>query len=365
MDEFCLEEYLSNGIENMMKGMVKAALIHPHASKFMIQHSMDSRMARKKRAASEQNGQHIPPFLIASITNQCNLHCTGCYARATNACTDGACQPGMLSAAEWNELFGQASDLGIEFILLAGGEPFVRTDVLSAAGKNRKIIFPIFTNGTMIDDTGLSLLEQNRNLIPVISMEGNEKTTDERRGKGIYAEIQKKMECLKKKGIVFGASITVSKGNMEEVLSRSFLAGLAHAGVKAVVFVEYVPVNGDTDAALDEWDRSQMSQTLFRLRTADNPLLLLSFPGDEKASGGCLAAGRGFFHINAYGGAEPCPFSPYSDSNVKETTLLGALQSPLFSMLRQNGALMEEHSGGCTLFEQQKQVQSLLSQVMR
>ncbi len=85
-----------------------------------------------------------------------------------------------------------------------------------------------------------------------------------------------------------------------------------------------------------------------------------SFPGDEKEMGGCLAAGRGFFHINAYGGAEPCPFSPFSDVNLKEISLLEALKSPLFCRLQNSGLFAEEHAGGCLLFEHREEVETLL-----
>ena len=84
------------------------------------------------------------------------------------------------------DIFTQSEELGIEFILLAGGEPFIRKDVLLQAGNHSNIIFPIFTNGTKIDESYIKLLEQKRNLIPVISIEGHKETTDKRRGEGIY-----------------------------------------------------------------------------------------------------------------------------------------------------------------------------------
>ena len=94
-------------------------------------------------------------------------------------------------------------------------------------------------------------------------------------------------------------------------------------------------------------------------------MVFVSFPGDEKTSGGCLAAGRGFFHINSHGGAEPCPFSPYSDVNVKNTSLRQALRSPLFTAWREQGVLMEEHSGGCVLFERKESVEAILAESAR
>ena len=71
--------------------------------------------------------------------------------------------------------------------------------------------------------------------------------------------------------------------------------------------------------------------------------ILLSFPGDERADGGCMAAGRGFFHINSHGGAEPCPFSPYSDVNVRDLGVREAMRSPLFSALREGNLLDDDH----------------------
>lgn len=73
-----------------------------------------------------------------------------------------------------------------------------------------------------------------------------------------------------------------------------------------------------------------------------------------------LAAGRGFFHINSHGGAEPCPFSPYSDVNVRNTSLKEALHSKLFGLLRDCDVLKDDHKGGCVLFEKRDQVQAFL-----
>lgn len=75
--------------------------------------------------------------------------------------------------------------------------------------------------------------------------------------------------------------------------------------------------------------------------------------------GGCLAAGRGFFHINADGGAEPCPFSPYSEMNLKEKSISDVLQSVFFEKVRSISA--SEHSsrnGGCTLFQARQAVKT-------
>lgn len=56
----------------------------------------------------------------------------------------------------------------ISFILLAGGEPLLRFDVISEAAKHKSILFPIFTNGLFVADKYMELFDKNRNLLPVI-----------------------------------------------------------------------------------------------------------------------------------------------------------------------------------------------------
>ncbi len=364
MGEFNLEGYLSTGVENIIKSALKSSLSNPKESLFMAQYAMVSKYARKKREKAEKIGEHIPPFLIASITSECNLHCMGCYARSNYACLDQEAEDQM-NEEEWAKVFEEAMDMGIGFILLAGGEPLVRKDIILAAGKSKDILFPIFTNGTMIDEAYTKLFEKNRNLVPILSIEGNQDHTDGRRGEGIYEKLIQAMEQLQKNKILYGASITVTKENLLEVTSEEFVESLYQRGCKVIFYIEYVPVSADTkELAPEDEDRKYLKEKMLLIRQTYDDMLIISFPGDEKSSGGCLAAGRGFFHINAHGGAEPCPFSPYSDCSVKDTSLREALQSPLFRKLQENGILLEEHIGGCVLFEREDKVKEYLSKAL-
>ncbi len=163
----------------------------------MLKFAAASRAASKKRKRSEQNGEHIPPFLIASITSKCNLHCAGCYSRCNHATTDS--EPvSQLTGGEWLRIFAEADELGISFILLAGGEPMLRRDIIEAAAKKPNILFPIFTNGTYMDEKYFELFNKNRNLLPVMSIEGEREITDARRGDGIYDRLIANMDDLRK-----------------------------------------------------------------------------------------------------------------------------------------------------------------------
>ncbi|MBQ9360680.1 MAG: radical SAM protein [Lachnospiraceae bacterium] len=359
-ETFDIQEYMTKGVERVVRDAVKATLKNPRESAYMAKFALASRKASEKRRRAEDAGEHIPPFLIASITSKCNLHCAGCYSRCNHATVDA--EPvRQLDCDDWKRVFDEAGDLGVSFILLAGGEPMLRRDVVEAAGDRQDILFPIFTNGTFVDERYLELFDRCRNLIPIMSIEGEKEITDSRRGNGVYDRLIANMDQFYSKGLIFGASVTVTTQNIKEVSSERFIGKLIDKGCRTVIFVEFVPVTDDSyDLAPQEEDREYLKGEIERLRKEHSEMVFISFPGDEKNSGGCVAAGRGFFHINSHGGAEPCPFSPYSDINVKDTSLKEAMNSRLFSKLRDGGYLLEDHPGGCTLYERKEDVEKIM-----
>lgn len=357
---FDLSHFMNQNIDEILRTARSISLRNPRVLFYLRSFASAAKRAAKLRSISEDKGTRIPPFLIASITTNCNLFCTGCYARANNACSDDACSS-PLDAQRWGELFIEARSMGVSFILLAGGEPLLRKDVLDKAAKVREILFPIFTNGTLIGADYLSLFDKNRNLMPILSMEGGKETTDARRGAGVYDALVEVMAALKRKSILFGVSVTVTKNNLDEITDELFIHTIQESGCSAVFYIEYVPADRlSYSVAPTEIERIKLDNKIKDLKT-QHPMLFISFPGDEKDTGGCLAAGRGFFHINADGKAEPCPFSPFSDSNVKDHSLMEALNSHFFAKLRSGDFLLGEHTGGCHLFEKRVEVEKMLA----
>ena len=282
---FDIQEYMTKGVERVVSDALKATIKNPRESAFMVKFAAASKIASKKRKAAEKRGEHRPPFLIASITSKCNLHCAGCYSRCNHATIDA--EPvRQLTCDEWYRIFEEADELGISFILLAGGEPMIRRDVIEAAGKKSGILFPIFTNGTFMDEQYFDLLDRCRNLIPIMSIEGDKEITDARRGTGIYDRLITNMEELHRRGLIFGASITVTTQNIEEVTSELFLQKLSDRGCKAVIYVEFVPVTEEsTDLAPQDKEREFLKGEIERLRGEHPEMVYISFPGDEKSSG--------------------------------------------------------------------------------
>lgn len=354
-----LNKFMKSGIANIADTAARFYLNNRKGRAFMLKMGAHFRSSAKRRESYEKRGMHIPPFLIASIVSDCNLRCAGCYARA-NSC-GGENSGGQMSVADWKRIFQEASDIGVSFILLAGGEPLLRRDVLEAAAAFETMLFPVFTNGTMLDEQYLQMFDVHRNLIPILSIEGDDAKTDERRGQNVSVKVNQAIERLHAKGILFGVSITVTKENMRGTTESNYVAQLHRRGCGVVFYIEYVPAEDNTDhLVLSETDLNILRQRIDALKKQrqNKGLLLFSFPGDEEKMGGCLAAGRGFFHINPNGGAEPCPFSPFSEINVKQQSLVSVLQSPFFERVRAISAAETLHynKGGCTLFAHKEEV---------
>ena len=261
-----LTGYLSRSVMSIFKSLVRSALFDREQRSFLLHAMKSAEKASAKRKKAEKQGIHIPPFLIASITPDCNLSCKGCYARA-NAEKTPDCGGEMLGVDDWRRIFAEAEDMGISFILLAGGEPFLHLEVPALAGEFPDLIFPIFTNGTLFKKENIAMIREHRNLVPLISIEGGKEKTDSRRGKGIYEKIVAAMGRLSAGGIIFGVSITVTKKNCDEVTDKEFLGDLIDAGARAVIFVEYESMSADDgDLCFDEVSRKAFLNRLAKIR---------------------------------------------------------------------------------------------------
>lgn len=259
-----------------------------------------------------------------------------------------------------DHLFSEAEKLGIGVIMIAGGEPLMRPEILWAASAYRHIIFPVFTNGMLLEGSNIAYFKRHRNLIPILSIEGSRHKTDHRRGQGMYNTVIRSMEQLRRTRRLFGTSVTLTSENFEEVTHPLWIRKHHQLGSSLFFFVEYVPQSEfDHQLCLT---KEQQVELLSRLKIfrRQNRALFVSLPGDESQYGGCLAAGRGFVHVSADGNLEPCPFAPYSDLNLRDLPLKEALQSSFLSKIRQSHHLLGETKGGCTLWENRSWVQNQL-----
>jgi MoaA/NifB/PqqE/SkfB family radical SAM enzyme len=267
-----------------------------------------------------------------------------------------------MTPAELLSVVRQGNDLGVGIMLLGGGEPMTRADDLLLIAHNiPDVMFPVFTNGTFLDEYLVNRIRGQRNIVPVISLEGYAAETDARRGDGVAGRALVAIARMRRAGVFFGTSLTVTRLNIDTVLDEQYLDGLMGLGCRLFFFIEYVPVREGTESlVLDGGQRARLAAAVASLQKR-LPDLFIAFPGDEEAFGGCLAAGRGFIHISPSGRVEPCPFAPYSDTSVRDTPLRGALASPLLAAIRDNHDRQTETSGGCALWSQREWVRSLIA----
>jgi MoaA/NifB/PqqE/SkfB family radical SAM enzyme len=213
-------------------------------------------------------------------------------------------------------------------------------------------MFTAFTNGTLIDEEFADEMLRVKNFAPAISIEGFEEATDSRRGKGTYQAVIRAMEILKRKKLLFGASLCYTRNNTEVIGSEEFIDFIIDKGAKFAWFFTYMPVGEDAvpELMVTAEQREFMYRQIRKFRET-KPLFTMDFWNDGEYAQGCIAGGRRYLHINAAGDIEPCAFIHYSDSNIYNKTLLEALQSPLFMQYHKKQPFNDNHLRPCPLLD--------------
>jgi MoaA/NifB/PqqE/SkfB family radical SAM enzyme len=356
-ENISLDKNLNREIKMLFKDALKSVFKQPALAKFFLQTYRWQKKAGSLRLDWEKKGVHVPPFMIFSITERCNLSCKGCYAKAFHRP-----QEGEISPEELKDIIGQAHELGTSIILIAGGEPLVRKEIAAITAGYPDIIFPVFTNGLLIDEGFISILEKQKNLIPILSIEGNLAETNSRRGDGVFEYVKKIISKTQGRNIFWGLSLTLEKDNFDLITGDGFVREMTSLGCKIFFYVNYVPVKpGTEDMCLTDVQQKKITAIVNDYKHKF-PALFIAFPGSEEEMGGCLASGRGFVHISSRGDLEPCPFAPYSDTNLKGQSLKDALGSEFLRKIRENHENLKETKGGCALWENRQWVASLLEE---
>jgi len=309
----------------------------------VILHNQRKAMAVRKQ--HEWEGLLVPPVMIISITSRCNLACAGCYMHGRVEKPRADMSPEVLAS-----VVDQTAELGVSIIVIAGGEPLVRQEEIFRIAKvHPRVLFPVFSNGLLIDEAMAAEIAACRNIVPVISFEGFREDTDARRGSGVYDRLLSVCSRLKDCTVFFGCSVTTTRKNFDNVTSEAFVRQMTGAGARVFTYVEYVPMVPGTEHLVLTHEQKKILQAVLADYNRKFTALFIGFPGDEDAYGGCLAAGRGFVHVSSSGDLEPCPAAPYSDVNLASVPLKEALQSRMLARLREQPEVLAESEGGCAL----------------
>jgi len=346
---------LNGALKVFYKDALRIALSSPRQALAFVRALFWLGQAARRRASWRRRGVNVPPIVIFSVTDRCNLACKGCYAQSFRPSPEGE-----LDATELRKVIEEARGLGVSFFVIAGGEPLLRPELGRIMADFPQMIFFVFTNGLLLTDDWIATLRRRRNIVPLLSLEGDLAMTDERRGPGTYDRLRALIGRLKKRGIFFGVSLTLTRPHFSTITAPEYTKSLVAAGCKFFLYLEYTPtVEGTEDWTLTAGQRAEMRGALPAWRAAHRALFI-AVPWDEDDVGGCLSAGRGFVHINPRGDVEPCPFAPFSDSNLRRMPLRAALGSKLFEAIRSVPQLARETGEGCILWKERALVISLL-----
>ena len=299
---------------------------------------------------------NIPWTILLDPTSACNLHCTGCWAAEYGNKLN-------LSFEEIDNIITQGKELGVYFYIYTGGEPLVRKkDIIRLCEKHSDCVFLSFTNATLIDEAFADEMLRVKNFVPSISLEGFESATDGRRGDGTYQKVIDAIELLRRKKLVYGISACYTSENFESITSEEFYDKLIELGAYFIWYFHYMPVGNDAVPALMP-SPEQREETYRRIRKyrSEKPLFAIDFQNDAEYVGGCIAGGRRYLHINANGDMDPCVFIHYSDSNIREKTLLEALQSPMFMAYHDGQPFNENMLRPCPMLENPEKLRAMVA----
>ncbi len=300
----------------------------------------------KQEEMRKKYGCNIPWAILLDPTSACNLHCTGCWAAEYGNKLN-------LRLEEIDSIIQQGKDLGVYMYIYTGGEPMVRKkDLIALCEKHPDCYFLAFTNATLIDEAFADEMLRVKNFMPAISLEGFEQATDGRRGSGVYQKALGAMAVLREKKLPFGISACYTSQNLDSISSPEFIGQLTQWGAKFIWYFHYMPVGNDAapDLLPSPEQRAAMYHRVREIRSSQ-PVFAMDFQNDGEYVGGCIAGGRRYLHINANGDVDPCVFIHYSDSNIREKTLLECLQGPIFMAYHDGQPFDENHLRPCPMLE--------------
>lgn len=322
--------------------------LNPNARKAFIENFlMNAVFEGSKKRYRHVNGKReiLAPFtILISPTMRCNLRCTGCYASDYTRKDD-------LDIHVIDRIISEGKEMGTYFYTILGGEPFLRSELFDIYRKHNDAVFQVFTNGYLLSEKNCDTIAELGNVAPMISIEGFEKETDMRRGKGTFEKALLAMKRLKERKVFFGASVVPTRYNIETVASERFIDFLIENGAFVLWYFIYMPIGKDPDLRLmpTPEQRNELRLATQEIR-AKKPILVVDFWGDAPLVGGCIA-GREYIHINSKGEVEPCIFCHFAVNNIHEKSLYEAFNSPFMKNIRERIPYSENLLKPCMIID--------------
>lgn len=316
------------------------------------------------------------PVVVWNCTRRCNLACTHCYSDS-----DARPHP-ELSADEARVMLADVAAFGAPALLLSGGEPLLRRDVLELIGAARAVGLPVTlsTNGTLVTDAVAGRLAELGVRYAGISLDGIGGAHDTFRGRrGAFARALRGIRALRAARVKAGVRVTLSPSAVDALPDLLDLAEREDVG--RICFYHLVPSGrGAAATAGDaEFVRSALGAIFARAERwvaedrdievltvdnyADGPALWLWMTdrgiGDPDAVADALrwnggarnAAGVGLASIDWEGWVRPDQFwraPPLGNVRERPFSRIWSDPPPLLRALRRRGSHLSGRCGDCS-----------------
>lgn len=340
----------------MIMKMARRMLTEPDRRllwKFVYNFGFKGMLSVQKFKKRLKQGVHFPPFLFISIINSCQLRCQGCWV-------DVAAPKKMISLEDMNRIINDAKKHGNSFFGLLGGEPFMHPQIFEILESHPDCYFQIFTNGQLITDEVAKRLRKVGNATPLISIEGSEVVSDERRGRaGVLNKTLEGLKNCRKNGLITGVATSVCQSNYE-LVSEDWLKQLIKYGVHYAWFHTYRVVGPDASPELALTPEQVLKIRRFVVKArAKLPIAIVDAYWDDKGQALCPMATGVSHHISPYGDVEPCPIIQFANESIHDQ---GSLYETLTgsAFLRDFRDTAAKATRGCVVLERPDLVKELV-----
>jgi len=301
-----------------------------------------------------KRGEFFPPYLYISIVNSCNLRCQGCWV-------DVAAKQQTIDLAAMNRMINEAKAMGNSFFGLLGGEPFMHGELFEILAQHPDAYFQVFTNGHFIDEDAARRLHKLGNVTPLVSIEGSEVVSDERRGRpGVYSRsLEGVRRCIENK-VMTGVCTSLCQSNFDDLLNERWVDRLIDMGVLYTWYHIYRPVGPDpSDQLTLSADQQRAARQFVVDMRVKKPIIFIDAYYDADGEALCPMATGFTHHINPWGDIEPCPIIQFSrDSIHDERPLREVMNGSEF--LRDFRRAAATHTRGCIALERPDVMRELI-----
>ena len=262
------------------------------------------------------------------LTARCNFDCPMCYVHLKQEDIDA--QGRELTAEQWINLARQARDAGMVFVLLTGGEPFVRKDFFEIynAMKAMGLMISINSNGSMLSGEVLQrLIEDPPFRINISLYGGSNETSCGMCGQPAFDRVVENIRALREAGIDVRLNVSITPYNRQDIQAIYRKAEELGVHTKAASYMyPSIRVNGgkygygdrlspeEAAKAGVEWDLHRFDKETFARRAkAMHEFALVeesNCSADLDEGVGCRAGSTAFW-LTWDGRMLPCGMMPY------------------------------------------------------